>query len=251
MFGNSNPFPLSDAFLRRFSSKGDRHDYLKARMSRSRSFEQYDFNVQAVDTTNVWTVGAHSTSSTWAVLAEAGGWIRGGTGASVATGAVQLSQLQKYWTGTSGAGMAALIRMSAVTAVRVELGFADVLPAVGTHAVNLASNAFNSIASGVVYVFDVSTAITTGLYGIGTSTAFNSVATTTNRFASGVTMFVAIEIAGRNANLYLGDGPAPVATATNITTAADGLRPFIMATTLGGAKNIDLDAFWTWTNGRV
>ena len=253
-FGNDSPFPLSDAFLSRFTPPRSYHaDFMKARPSRTRAFETYDFNVKALDTTNQWTIAATSTATTWAVLAEPGGWIRGVTGASVATGALQIQAPQKYWNGTTGAGMAALIRLSAVTNIRVEMGFADVLPAVGTTAVNTASGSFNSIAAGAVYLYDdgvsASTA-TTGLYTIGSSTAFASVATTTNRFQSAATLFVAMEISGRNVNLWVGDGAAPLVSVTNGVTAADGILPFIMAKTASGSKNVDIDTLWTWTNGR-
>lgn len=253
MFGNTNGFPLSLRFLESFQPKGKRYDMLAARADRSLSFEKYDFNIKAIDTTNQWTVGATSTATTWAVLAEPGGWIRGVTGASVATGALQIQAPQKYWNGTRGAGMAALIRLSAVTNIRLEMGFADVLPAVGTTALNLASNSFNSIASGAVYLYDdgvgASTAMT-GLYTIGTSVAYNAVATTTNRFASAATLFVAVEINGTNVSCWAGDGDAPVATRAGGVTAADGLLPFIMAKTAGGSRNVDIDCLWTWTLGR-
>lgn len=253
MFGNSNPFPLIDGFLERFQPKGYRRDFLSARSSRSRSFDTHDFNIKAIDTTSTWTVAATSTATTWAVLAEPGGWIRGVTGASVATGALQIQAPQKYWNGTKGAGMAALIRLSAVTNIRVEMGFADVLPAIGTTALNLASNSFNSVASGTVYLYDEgvgASAAMSGLYTIGTSTAYGAVATTTNRFQSAATLFVAMEIIGRNVNLWVGDGDAPLVRATNAVTAADGILPFIMAKTQSGSKNVDIDTIWTWTNGR-
>lgn len=252
MFGNRNKFPLSDAFIGLFqSSNGYEKDFLKARASQSRSFECFDFNVKALDTTNQWTVGASSTATTWAVLAEPGGWIRGVTGASVATGALQLSIPQKYWNGTRGAGMATRIRLSAVTEIRVEQGFADVLPAVGTTAVNLASNAFSSVAAGAVYLYDHTGSTTTsGLYTIGTSVAYSAVATTTNRYASAVSLFVAVEVTGTTAQVWVGDGNGPLVTKTSALAAADGLIPFIMAKTSSGSKNIDIDTFWTWTNGR-
>lgn len=252
MFGNNNPFPLVDKFLQRFQTKGYRYDYLAARASRSRSFDVYDFNVKALDTTNQWTVGATSTATTWAVLAAAGGWLRGVTGASVATGALQLSIPTKYWNGTTGAGFASLIRVSDQTEVRIEQGFADVLPAVSTVAVNLASSSLNSITTGAVYMYDhTGSTTTTALYTIGSSTAVANVATTTNRYASGTTLFVAMEIYGRNVKMWAGDASSPIAQVANGTTAADSWLPFIMAKTSSGSKNIDLDTVWTWTVDRL
>ena len=255
MFGNNNGFPLVDRFLGYFqSSEGSHKDFLKARMSRSRSFEQYDFNIKLLDTTNIWTIAATSQATTWAVLAEPGGWIRGVTGASVATGALQIQGPQKYWNGTKGAGMAALIRLSAVTNVRLEMGFADVLPSISTTALNLASNSFNSVAAGAVYLYDeglgASTAMA-GLYTIGSSTAYAALATSGSAsFQSAATLFVAMEIIGRTVKLWVGDGPNPTASVTTGVTAADGVLPFIMAKTQSGSKNVDIDAIWTWTNGR-
>ena len=254
-FGNDSPFPLSDAFVSRFTpSRGFEQDFLKARASRSRSFECFDFNVKALDTTNQWTVAAGATATTWAVLAQPGGWIRGVTGASVATGALQISIPTKYFNGTLGAGFASLIQVSAETEVRIEQGFADVLPAVGTNVINsLASATFNSVTTGAVYVYDQisGTGTTTGLYCIGSSTTGNKVATTTNRYASGTTLFVAIEVIGRNALLWLGDTNTPVAVATNGTNAADAWLPFVNVKTSTASKNLDIDCIWTWTNGRL
>lgn len=254
-FGNDTPFPLSDAFISRFKApRGYETDFLKARASRSRSFECYDFNIKALDTTNEWTVAATSTATTWAVLAEPGGWLRGVTGASLATAALQIQRPQKYWNGTSGAGFASLIRLSSPVGVRLEQGFADVLPAIGTTVVNLASNAFASVAAGAVYLYDdgSASAAVTGLYTIGSSTAYGALATTTNRYASAVTLFVAMEIIGRNVNLWVGDGSAPLVSATSVVTAADGLIPFIAVKKVAGASiNCDIDALWTWTNGRT
>jgi hypothetical protein len=256
MLGNANPFPLSDRFIESFQPKGREHDFLKARASASRSFETHDFNRSVTaDVTNNWTVGATSTATTWAMLAEPGGWLRGVTGASVATGALQLYAPNKMWNGTSGAGFASLIRLSAVTNIRVEQGFADVIPAVGTTALNLASNSFNSITAGAVYLYDEgvgASAAMSGLYTIGTSVAYGAVATTTNRYASGVTLFVAMEIIGTTVSVWIGNNNgAPLVKATSAIAAADTFVPFIAVKTASGSKNVDIDTLWTWTNGRV
>lgn len=251
-FGNDSPFPLNDEMLKRWATRGYQFDYLKAQPGVTRSFEFFDFNIKALDTTNTWTVGASSTATTWAVLAESGGWIRGVTGASLATGGLQLSLPQKYWTGTSGCGFASLIRLSAVTEVRVEQGFADVLPAVATNLVNLASAAFNSTVNAAVYLYDHTGSTTTsGLYTVGTSVAFASVATTTNRYASGVTLFVMVEVNGTTASVWAGPPGQPLASKTSALTAATGMIPFISCVTSSGSKNIDVDMFATWTLSRV
>lgn len=254
-FGNDSAFPLHDDQIKKWSQRGWMMDFLKSRATVSRQFNEYDFCVKAIDSTNQWTITNTSTSTQWAVLAQAGGWIRGVTGASVATGALQISIPQKYWDGTRGAGFASLIQLSSVTEVRLEQGFADVLPAISTNVINsLASATFNSVTTGAVYVYDQvsGTGITTGLYCIGASTTNNKVATTTNRYDSAATLFVALEVNGRNVQLWLGPpGGTPTAVAVNGTNAADAWLPFVNVKTSSGSKNCDIDTLWTWSLSRV
>lgn len=257
-FGNDSPHPLHDDMLKRWTGdRGWMMDFLKSRASLSRQFDIYDFNVKALDTTNIWTATNTSTSTQWAVLASPGGWLRGVSGASVATGALQLSQPTKYWNGTQGAGFASLIRISDETEVRIEQGFADVLPAIGTNAINsLASATFNSVTTGAVYVYDhvSGTGATSGLYAIGSSTTGNKVATTTNRYASGTTLGVIVEVNGRSVQCWVsaGGGPAPVlASGATMTTAADTWLPFVQFKTNNGSKNLDIDLMATWTVSRL
>lgn len=256
-FGNDSPFPLSDAMMQRWGQRGYMMDFLKSRARVSRQFDEYDFCVKAIDTTNQWTVGASSTATTWAVLAQAGGWIRGVTGASVATGHLQISIPTKYWDGTRGAGFASLIQISDETEVRIEQGFADVLPAIGTNVVSsLASSTMNSVTTGAVYVYDhvSGTGASTGLYCKGVSTTVNRVVTTTNRYASGTTLFVAVEINARAVQAWVGSpagGVAQIASASPGTNAADSWLPFVSCKTSTGSKNIDIDCLWTWSLSRV
>lgn len=254
MFGNLNPFPLADGFIQSFMQKGRHRDFLAARASTSRSFEHYDFNIKALDTTNVWTVAAGSGATTWAVRAEAGGWIRGVGGTSSAVSGLQISIPQKYWTGTSGAGFAALIRLSDISECRLTCGFADALPSVNTRIVNsLTTPSFNTATAGAMYLYDhTGTTTTSGLYTIGTSSTAARVATTTNRFVNATTLFVAVEVIGRTARAWVGNGNNPLASQTNAMTPTDGLIPFIeYQQSDGSTSNCDIDTIWTWTNGRV
>lgn len=257
MFGNRNRFPLIDAFLGRFAGSMSNYekDFLKARASVSRSFECYDFNqiAQSGAQYGVWTVAATSTGTTWAALAEPGGWLRYVTGASVATAGGQIFGNTKFWNGTKGAGMASLIRVSAVTDVRIEQGFVDVAPANNTTVINFASNSFNSVTTGAVYMYDNGVAASTtqtGLFTVGTSTAMQTVATSTNRYDSAATLFVAIEIIGTTVKLWLGPDNLPTATITSAFAASEAWVPFVGVKSASGSKNFDIDALWTWTNGR-
>lgn len=252
-FGNDSPFPLSDAFISRFTTRGYMADFLKARASRSRSFEHYDFNIKALDTTNIWTVAAGSGATTWAVRAEAGGWIRGVGGASSAVSGLQLSIPQKYFTGAAGAGFAALIRLSDISECRLTCGFADALPSVNTKIVNsLVTPTFNTASAGAMYVYDhTGTTTTTGLYTIGTSSTAAKVATTTQRFVNATTLFVAVEVNGAVAQLWVGDVSTPLAVQHHAVTPTDGLLPFVeYQQSDGTTSNCDIDAIWHWS-GRV
>lgn len=256
MFGNTNPFPFLDKWVEaHVTPKGRKYDlFANNVLTRSRQITKNDFeNSVAADITNKWTAIATSTATTWAVLAEPGGWVRGVTGASVATGAVGLAGISKFYNGTKGAGFASLIRLSAVTDVRIEQGFVDVAPATATHAVNVASASFNSVTTGAVYVHDNGVAASstlTALYTVGTSTALQSVTTTTNRYASGVTLFVMMEINGTTVHLWVGDNDAPIARVTSAFAAAESWIPWFQVKTASGSKNVDVDALWTWTIGR-
>lgn len=254
MFGNLNPFPLSDRFIQSFMQKGRQRDFLASRASVSRSFEHFDFNIKALDTTNQWTVAAGSGATTWAVRVEAGGWIRGTGGTSSAVSGLQLSIPQKYWTGTSGAGFAALIRLSDISECRLTCGFADALPSVNTRIINsMATPTFNTAAAGAMYMYDhQATTTTSGLYTIGTTVTAARVATTTNRFVNATTLFVAIEVNGASARLWLGNGNGPIAAQSAAVLPADGLIPFIeYQQSDGNSSTCDIDTIWTWTNGRV
>lgn len=253
MFGNRNPFPLSDAFLRRFTTDGYKQDYLKARAGRSRSFEVYDFNVKALDTTNLWTVAAGATATTWAVRAEAGGWIRGVGGTTAATSGLQLSRPTAYMTGAAKCGMAIIYRLSAITEVRFEAGLVNALPSVNTTIVNsLTTPTFNTTASAALWVFDhTSSTTTSGLYADGSGVAASRVATSTNRPAVDTVHFVAIEVDGQKISLWTGDSNQPVAAMSAGITAADGLIPVVSFKKSNTTDmNVDIDAIFTWS-GRL
>lgn len=247
-------FPLSEKQLRKMGGLGYRFDFLKMLAVRDTALQVSDFDIKALDTTNQWTVAAGATATTWAVRAEAGGWIRGVLGTTAATSGLQISKPQKYWTPSAGAGVAILYRPSAITEIRLEMGFADALPAVNTNIVNsLTTPTFNTVASGAVFAFDHTGSTTTsGLYTIGTSgAAAAKVATTTRRPVAATPHFVAIEMVGTTAWLYCGDDDGITATAIAGVTAADGMIPFLSCkksdTT---ASNVDIDMIATWS-GRL
>jgi hypothetical protein len=264
MFGNSDGFPLSDAYLESVNPKNKLYDILAARNVRSRSFEVYDFNIKALDTTNVWTVAAGGTATTWAVRAEAGGWIRGVTGTTTASAALQIYQPQKYWTGTAKAGVAFLWRSDVVQGVTYEMGFVNALPAINTTVINsdTATPTFNTSVDVAMFLYRHAGNATAAPDSVGLYAANSSASTTQRTLATVATLgaspgpaadtehFVALEVIGTTVYCWIGNSPTPLKL-TSAVTAANGLVPFFSVKGNNStSKNADIDAIVTWS-GRL
>ena len=264
MFGNSNPLPLSDKFLESFQPKGKRYDVLATLMKRSRSFEFYDFNIKALDTTNVWTVAAGGSATTWAVRAEAGGWIRGVTGTTTASAALQIYQPQKYWTGAAKAGVAFLWRSDVVQGVTYEMGFVNALPAINTTVINDPTDppTFNTSVDIAMFLYNHTGNATAAPDQVGLYAANSSAATAQRSLKTVATLggvpgpaaatehFVALEIDGTTVTCWIGDSPTPLKL-TSAITAANGVLPFFAVKGNNStSKNADLDCIMTWS-GRL
>lgn len=240
-------FGLAERVLRKFSGNGGstRSDYLKLLALRDVTQSPvYDFLIKALDTTNFWTVASGATATTWAVLAAVGGYIRGVTGTTAATSGLQLSIPQKYWKGDNGAILHCLLKISAITEIRVEIGFVDALPAVNTTVVNsLVTPTFNTTVAGAVFVFDHTGSTTTmGLYAIGSDVAANKTAVTTPAPVADTLYPVTVVLQADKAFLYLGDADTPTASAD--IQGGDGLLPVISVKGSNtSSKNVDVDVF--------
>ena len=151
MPGRGTVFPMSKRTLRKNNQRAPQYDFMEFLATRDFAFDVFDFNVKAIDTTNQWTVAAGATATTWAVRAEAGGWIRGVSGTTAATSGLQLSIPTKYWTGSAGAAFAIGYRPSVITETRFEMGFVDALPSVNTNiGNNLTTPTFNTTATAAI-----------------------------------------------------------------------------------------------------
>lgn len=250
MPGGRSPFGLSRSQLRRIGGKSPLREFLDYLAVRDVAYDVFDFNIKALDTTNQWTVAAGATATTWAVRAEAGGWIRGVTGATAATSGLQLSIPQKYWTGTSKAGMAVLYRLSSISEIRFEAGFVDALPSVNTTVVNsLTTPSFNTTASAALWVYDHTGSTTTsGLYTDGSGVAAQKSATTTAQPVAATSHFVAIQTNGQSVMLWSGNGSTPITSLSAGITAADGLIPVVSVKKSDtNSANVDIDAIVLWS----
>lgn len=240
-------FGLAERKLATIFGNGHRLDALRMLMLRDWGGVSpvNDFLTKAFDTTNFWSVASGATATTWAVLAEVGGYIRGITGTTAATSGLQLQYgAQKYYKGQYGALLQCLLKISAITEIRVEIGFVDALPAVNTSIINsLSTPTFNTTASAAVFVFDHTGSTTTmGLYGIGTGVAANKTAVTAPAPVADTLYPVTVLLINSKALLFLGDADVPAASVD--IKNSDGLIPVISVkgsnTT---SKNIDVDLF--------
>lgn len=241
-------FGLAEKKLETSWGKGKRFDASRLLMLRDWGGGHspiVDFLTKALDTTNFWSVANGATATTWAIFADVAGMIRGATGTTAATSGLQLQYgAQKYYKGQYGAVLHCLLRLSAITEIRVELGFVDALPAVNTSIVNsLATPTFNTTAAGAVFVYDHTGSTTTmGLYGIGTGVAANKTAVTAPAPVAATLYPVTVLLTNSAALLFLGDVDVPQASVAIKNT--DGLIPVLSVkgsdTT---SKNVDLDVF--------
>lgn len=264
MLGNTNPFPLSVRNMDQRLGNARIKDLIAMKVAdRDYSVDKYDFNIKALDTTNVWTVAAGGTATTWAVRAEAGGWIRGVTGTTTACAALQIYQPQKYWTGTAIAGAAFLWRSDVVQGLTIEMGFVDALPAINTTVINNATTpTFNTSVDVAMVLYQHSGNATAAPDRVGLYAANSSAATTQKSVitistlgdkpgpAAATEHFVAIEVNGTGVYAFLGDRVEPLQLSAAVT-AANGMVPFFAVKGSNStSKNVDLDTVWTWS-GRL
>ena len=244
-------FPRSRKMIQRIGGASPLRNFLDLLAVRDVSMDAYDFNIKALDTTNIWTVAAGATATTWAVRGEAGGWIRGVTGTTAATSGLQLSIPTSYWTGTSNAGMAILYRLSSINEIRFEAGFVDALPAVNTTIVNnITTPTYNTAATAVLWMYDhTGSTTTTGLYTKGSGVAAAKVATTTRRPVAATEHFVVLQTRGQQIEMTCGDDTQITATAATAITAADALIPVVSVKKSDtNSANVDIDAIIVWSD---
>jgi hypothetical protein len=249
------PFPLSKRSLRKFTGLGPRYEFLEMFAKRDFAFEWFDFNVKALDTTNLWTVAAGATATTWAVNASVGGWIRGASGTTAATSGLQIYRPNKFVKGDNGCGMIVGFRFDIFDEIRLEMGFADALPAVNTNVVNnISTPTFNTAADVALYMIDEASSVTTtGFYTDGTSITAAKTAVTAPVPVVDTLFTAMIQVQDNQAYLFLNDLDSPVASHANTDyiEGGNGLLPFFSQKTSDtNSKNIDIDFIGVWS-GRL
>lgn len=251
MAGGQESFALARQQLKRIGGKSPLRNFLDYMAIRDVSLERHDFNLKALDTTNAYSVDAGATATTWAVQEEAGGWIRGVTGTTAATSGLQLQLAgKKYWTGTSNAGMAIIYRTSAITEIRLEMGFVNALPSVNTTVVNsLTTPTFNTTATAALYVFNHTGSTTTsGLYTKGSAASAQKSLFTTGRPVADTAHFVVIQVIGSTVLCWTSDSAQPQTSLTSGITAADGMIPVVsVKKSSTDSANVDIDMIAAWS----
>lgn len=173
-------YPLSDAEIYKKMARNPLSEFLRFQ-SRDRVHFFDDFLVDTINLDN-YVLAAGATATAFAHSAHASGIVRGASGTTAATSGLQI-YTPAMWYGDQFAACEIRMRTSVITETRLEMGFADALPAVNTSVGNnLSTPTFNTAADVAMYLFDdASSTVTSGLYTDGTSITAAKTATTSGR----------------------------------------------------------------------
>lgn len=241
--------PLTEKELRKFSQEGAHFNWLKFQSQGVVHFFD-DFLGDTINLDN-YAVTAGATATVFAISAHANGMIRGAHGTTAATSGLLL-QTPAQWYGDYFTGFEIRYRLSVITEQRLEIGIGNAVPAANTTVVNnITTPTFNTLANGVVYMYDHTGSTTTsGLYsdGTGGTAAAAKSATTTNRPVADTWQTVRVQTHGDNnsASLWI-DG---VLLKSNTGTLHEGgtANVFFLSATRSDTTdcNLDIDYVRIW-----
>ncbi|MDQ1307673.1 MAG: hypothetical protein QG671_3506 [Actinomycetota bacterium] len=253
-----NGIPLSRAELRKVVGKGHVYEFLN-HFARDTVRFWDDFLVDTLNT-DFYAAAAGGDATTWAHLAgTVNGVVKGITGDTGATSGLQL-YTPAFYKGDYNIGCIVRFQVSSIASLRLEIGFADVLPSVNTTVVNsLSTPTFGSgpgdPGDAAVYVYDkTSTTVTTGLYTLGSGgigAAKKAVTATTSPLygepAANTYQTWRVEVVGNLATAWV-DG---ILVAQNTASAVEGgtAMSFVIsakANADSSSHNILLDYVEVW-----
>lgn len=241
--------PLSEKELRKFQQEGSRFNFLKFYSINAVHFFD-DFIVDTINLDN-YAVTAGATATVFAHSAHRDGMIRGAHGTTAATSGLLL-QTPAMWYGDYYCGFEIRYKLSVITEQRLEVGIGNAVPAANTTVVNnISTPTFNTLANGVVYMYDHAGSTTTsGLYsdGTGGTAAAAKTATTTNRPVADTWQTVRIQTFGdtNKAALWI-DGVLLVDTNTVLHEGGTANVFFLSATRSDTTDcNLDIDYIRIW-----
>lgn len=250
--------PLSIRQLRAgIGTKGPLFDYLKhfARRDVVNHFDDF-----LVDTLNTfWTAvanGGGASAASFTVNVQENGVIRATTGtANDDTASASLIGAAN-WYGDRNCGIEIRWKpITAVTDVRIEMGFVDVVPSsnkpIGNNISTPTVNA--SVVDAAVYLYNESSSTATSeLLTIGTTiSAAKSTFTPPTTIAAGTYNVVRLQLIGNQVFLWM-DGQlmaSHAAAATDYVEGGSALAPFVYIKALSAtSKSIDLDYVHVWAD---
>ena len=235
--------------LERLFGRGDLTEILRPLALRDLVYERFDFNLKALDATNIWNVAAGGGATTWAINTQESGVVRGVPGATAATSGLQLS-LPANYKGDRNCGMEVRYKLSDISEIRLEIGFVNALPAVNTTVINsLVTPTVNTSTEVGMYVYDHATATTTtGLYTLG-SGGFSAarVATTTNRPVNDTYQVVTVQVIGNQVVVFV-DGVHLASSGVDKIEGGTAIIPAIsIKQSDTNTSNVDLDYLAVWS----
>ena len=252
LFRNRDPLvgsPLSERELRKFCREGSKFNFLKLYSINAVHFFD-DFLGDAINL-DMYASTAGATATVFAATAHRDGMIRGVHGTTAATSGL-LIQSPAMWYGDYYCGMEVRYRLSVITEQRLEIGFGNAVPAANTTVVNsLSTPSFNTLANGVVYLYDHATATTTsGVYsdGTGATAAAAKTATTTNRPVADEWQTVRIQTFGANNSAAVWVDGKLLFNSGAVLHEGGTANVFFLSATRSDTTdcNLDIDYFRVW-----
>lgn len=241
--------PLTEKELRKFQQEGSKFNFLKFYSVGAVHFFD-DFLVDTINLDN-YALSTGATATAFAHSANRDGIIRGVHGTTAATSGLQLVT-PVTWSGDFYCGFEVRFRLSVITEQRLEIGFANALPAVNTNVGNnLSTPTFNTSANLLMYLYDeTGGTTTTGFYsdGTGATAAAAKTATTTNRPVADTWQTVRIQTFGdtNKAALWV-DGNLLVDSGAVLHEGGTANLFFIAATRANTTDcNLDIDYIRIW-----
>lgn len=211
LFKGRNPGGLFEADLRKFKGLGPLFDYLRFSSLNTVLLDD-DFLGDAINT-DLWAaITPGATATLYTIQSDENGTIKGIHGTTAATSGLQWAG-KLHFRGDRDCGMLVRLKVDTdVSELRVEVGFADALPAINTNVVNsLATPTFNTAADVACWVYDhASSTTTSGLYTDGAAITAAKTAGTVSALVADTYKWIGLQISGDFVQCFEGGANGPM-----------------------------------------
>lgn len=226
--------------------------YLTRFASHSTRYFRDDFEVDTINLDNyALGNGAGASAVAFAIAVVEGGTIIGTTGTANGVTASESLIMPLTWYGDRNAGMEVIFKPSALTEIKVEVGFIDAVPGSNTAGINNIATPTFFAADGALFLFDHTGSTTTcGFYTVGSTTGQpDAVTAVTSTLSSTVWNRVRVQLIGNNAMCWMNGQ-----LVANHQTDADGyveggvaLAPWIyLRANSAATKSLSVDQIEVW-----